>query len=57
MADTIDVYSTATQMLASLRARTISSVQLIEMHLARIIMCDGSLNAIPVRTEQRPPGY
>ncbi len=53
MSEPIDVYSTATEMLAALRARKISSVELIEMHLRRIDERDGALNAIPIRTAER----
>jgi len=40
-------------MLQALRAREVSSVELVEMHLARIEALDGPLNAIPVRTPER----
>ena len=49
----IDHYSTATAMLAALRRRTISSTELVDMHIARIEAYDGTLNAIPVRTFDR----
>ncbi len=52
MTDSIHPYSTATQMLAALEARTISSVELTEMHLERIVRRDGPLNAIPVPTAE-----
>ncbi len=53
MAQPIGVYSTATEMLGALRARKISSIELVEMHLQRIDERDGALNAIPVRTADR----
>lgn len=53
MATTIGPFSTATQMLAALDAREISSVELAELHLARIEAHDGALNAVPVRTPER----
>ncbi len=40
-------------MLAALRAGEVSSVELVEMHVARIERHDGALNAIPVRTFDR----
>jgi len=53
VADSIGVYSTASEMLAALRQRRISSVELVEMHLSRIESVDGPLNAIPVQTADR----
>ena len=53
MANAIGPFSTATEMLAALRAREVSSAELVEMHLARIDAHDGKLNAIPVRTPDR----
>lgn len=53
MAHSIGPYTTATAMLQALRAREVSSVELVEMHLARIETVDGALNAIPVRTPER----
>ncbi|WP_089937634.1 amidase family protein [Candidatus Entotheonella palauensis] len=50
---TIDHYSTATAMLEALRHRQISSVELVDMHIARIEELDGTLNAIPVRSFDR----
>src|SRR5215468_10019266 len=49
----IDHYSTTTAMLAALRRREISSIELVEMHIARIEAHNGKLNAIPVRTFDR----
>ena len=46
-------YSTATEMLAALDAKTISSAELVDLHIARIEAHDGALNAIPVRTIER----
>ena len=53
MAQAIGPYSTATEMLGALRARKISSMELVELHLQRINERDGVLNAIPVRTADR----
>src|SRR6185369_15222330 len=53
MSDTIGPFSTAGEMLAALDAKEISSVELVEMHLARIEKLDEALNAIPVRTAER----
>ncbi len=50
MAQAIGPYSTATDMLAALRAKQISSLELTELLLTRIEERDGPLNAIPVRT-------
>lgn len=49
----IGPFSTATQMLEALRARTISSRELVDMHLTRIDGIDGALNAVSVRTADR----
>jgi amidase len=53
MSQPIGPYSTATEMLAALRARKVSSVELVEMHLQRIDERDGALNSIPIRTADR----
>ena len=53
MSNEIGPYSTATEMLAALDNKTISSVELVELHLRRIEERDGRLNAIPVRTFDR----
>lgn len=53
MSTDIGPYSTATEMLVALDSRTISSAELIEMHVQRIEERDGPLNAIPVRTFDR----
>ena len=50
MTEAIGPYSTATDMLAALRAKQISSLELTELLLTRIEERDGPLNAIPVRT-------
>ena len=49
----IGPYSTATEMLGALRDKTISSAELIELHVQRIEERDGPLNANPVRTFDR----
>ena len=53
MSQSIGPYSTATEMLTALRARKVSSVELVEMHVKRINERDGALNAIPIRTADR----
>ncbi len=53
MGSDIEPYSSATEMLAALRRSDVSSVELVEMHIARIESADGELNAIPVRTPER----
>ena len=53
MSNEIGPFSTASDMLAALDAKEISSVELVEMHLARIEKLDVALNAIPVRTAER----
>jgi amidase len=53
MAHAIGPFSTAGEMLAALRARKISSSELVELHLKRIEELDGPLNSIPVRTADR----
>ncbi len=46
-------FSTATEMLAALDRRDLSSVELVDLHIDRIEATDGPLNAIPVRTFDR----
>jgi amidase len=53
MSNEIGPFSSAVDMLAALDARKVSSVELVEMHLARIDKLDDALNAIPVRTPER----
>jgi amidase len=53
MSNQVGYYSTATEMLAALDNKTISSVELVELHVRRIEERDGDLNAIPVRTFDR----
>ena len=53
MSDAIGPFSTAGEMLAALDAKEVSSVELVEMHLARIEKLDEALNSIPVRTPER----
>ena len=53
MSTEIGPYSTATEMLTALDNKTISSVELVELHVRRIEERDGQLNAIPVRTFDR----
>jgi amidase len=53
MSSEIGSYSTATEMLAALGDKTISSVELVELHVRRIEERDGDLNAIPVRSFDR----
>ena len=49
----IDHFTSATDMLAALQSRKISSAELTELHIERIEALDGDLNAIPVRTFER----
>jgi len=49
----INHYSSAADMLAALRAREISAVELAELHITRIETHDNELNAIPVKTFDR----
>jgi amidase len=53
MSTEIGPHSTATEMLAALDDKTISSAELVELHVRRIEDRDGPLNAIPVRTFDR----
>lgn len=50
---TINHYSSATEMLAALKNKDISSLELTDMHIDRIEAHDAALNAIPVRTFDR----
>lgn len=49
----IDLFSSAREMLAALAKKEISSAELTEIHIAQIEARDGELNAIPVRTFDR----
>ena len=52
-------YSTATELMARLRAGEVTSSQLLEQHIARVAQCDGPINAVVVRTAKglrRPDG-
>lgn len=53
MTTDVGPYSTATEMLAALRTKAISSSELVDLHVQRIEERDGALNAIPVRTFDR----
>lgn len=53
MSADVGPYSTATEMLAALRGKAISSRELVDLHVQRIEERDGRLNAIPVRTFDR----
>ena len=46
MSDPIDAFATAVDMLAALRARRVSAVELLELHLKRIARHNPELNAI-----------
>ncbi|MFN3237365.1 MAG: amidase family protein [Pseudomonadales bacterium] len=46
----IDIYSSAADMLTALRNKEISSIELTELHINRIEAIDDKINAIPVRT-------
>ena len=43
-------YSTATEMMARLRAGEVTSSQLLAQHIARVEQRDGPINAVVVRT-------
>lgn len=43
-------YSTATVLMARLRASEVTSTQLLEQHIARVAQCDGPINAVMVHT-------
>src|SRR4051812_35859439 len=45
--------ATATQLAAALRARTVSSIELVEAAIARIEALDGAINAVVVRDFER----
>lgn len=49
----IDPFLSASQMLAALRIREISAVELLEMHVQRINRFDGDINAVVVRDFDR----
>jgi amidase len=49
----VDRFSTASEMLAALDAKEVSSRELVDLHLATIDARDPDLNAIPVRTAER----
>ena len=53
MAPTVGPFSAATEMLAALDAREISSVELVEVHLRQIDAHNPTLNAIVVPTRER----
>ena len=53
MAAGIDRFTTATHMLRALRARTISAVELLDLHLERIGRHNARVNA--TRTSSPPP--
>jgi Asp-tRNA(Asn)/Glu-tRNA(Gln) amidotransferase A subunit family amidase len=38
-------YSTATELMARLRAGEVTSTPLLEQHIARVAQCDGAMNA------------
>ena len=46
MSDRLDAFVTATEMLAALRARRVSAVELLDLHVGRIARFNPSLNAI-----------
>lgn len=49
----INHYSSASQMLAALRARTVSAAELLQMQTARIEQIDGEINAVVIRDFER----
>jgi amidase len=46
MSDAIDAFASATEMLAALRARRMSAVELLELHVGRIARYNPTVNAI-----------
>jgi len=50
---TIDPFSTATDLVAALRARRVTSTELTELYIRRIERHDGRLNAVVVRDFER----
>src|SRR5688500_10305461 len=46
MADRVDAFASATEMLAALRARRISAVELLDLHERRIARYNAALNVI-----------
>jgi amidase len=46
MSDRLDVFATATQMLAALRSRLVSAVELLDLHVRRIERYNPQLNAV-----------
>src|SRR5213083_1467794 len=53
MADSLDRFATATQMLAALREGRVTSTELTELLIRRIEHHDARLNAVPVRDFER----
>ena len=53
MSDRIDAFASATEMLAALRAKRLSAVELLDFHVARIERLDPPLNAIVERDFER----
>ena len=46
MSDRIDAFASATEMLAALRARRVSAVELLDRHVRRIERLNPALNAV-----------
>lgn len=53
MTATVDGFSTATEMLAALRNRDVSAVELLDLHLQRIERYDRRVNAVVIRDFDR----
>lgn len=53
MSDRIDAFASATEMLAALRARRVSAVELLDLHVRRIERLNPPLNAIIERDFER----
>ena len=49
MSDRVDAFTSATEMLAALRARRVSAVELLDLHVGRIERLNPALNAIVER--------
>jgi amidase len=50
---TIDAFAPATEMVRALRAREVSAVELLDLHLARIERYNGALNAVIIKDYER----
>lgn len=53
MSGPLDAFAPATEMLRALRARDVSAVELLDLHVRRIERLDGSINAVVTRDFER----